>query len=50
MILLKELRRLDSFAVSSRYPGVRIKSETAEEALSAAERVRNFIRRKLKIK
>ncbi len=50
MVLLKDLRRLDSFAVSSRYPGVRIKSQTAEEALKAAERVRDFIRKKLKIK
>ena len=50
MVLLKDLRRLDSFAVSSRYPGVQIKSETAEEALIATERVRKFIRKKLKIK
>ena len=48
--LLKDLRRLDSFAVSSRYPGVRINSTTAEEAFKAAERVRKFVRKKLKIK
>jgi len=48
--LLKDLRRLESFAVSSRYPGVHIKSETAEQALRAAERVRKFVRKKLKIK
>ena len=49
-VLLKDLRRLGSFAVSSRYPGVRINSKTAEGALKAAERVRTFIRKKLKIK
>ena len=48
--LLKDLRRLDSFAVSSRYPGVRINSTTAETAFKAAERVRKFVRKKLKIK
>jgi HEPN domain-containing protein len=48
--LLKDLRRLESFAVSARYPGVHIKSGTAEAAMDSAERVRKFVRRKLGIK
>ena len=48
--LLKDLRRLESFAVSVRYPGITVKVKTAEEALQAAQRVRNFIRKKLKLK
>jgi HEPN domain-containing protein len=50
IVLIKSLRRLESFAVSTRYPGVHIKSKTAEDALKAAERVRRFIRDKLGIK
>ena len=49
IILLKNLRRLNSFAVSSRYPGVRITSKTAEEAFHAVEKVREFMRGKLGI-
>jgi HEPN domain-containing protein len=48
--LLKDLRRLESFAVSVRYPGITVKVKTAEEALQSAQRVRNFVRKKLKIK
>jgi HEPN domain-containing protein len=49
-VLLKDLRRLESFAVSVRYPGITVKAETAEEALQAAKRVRTFVRKKLKLK
>ncbi len=49
-VLLKDLRRLESFAISVRYPGVRVGSKTAEEAFKAATRVRAFVRRKLNIK
>ena len=48
--LIKDLRRLEGFAVSVRYPGVHIKSKTAEEAFHAAERVRRFVRNKLGMK
>jgi HEPN domain-containing protein len=48
--LIKDLRRLEGFAVSVRYPGVQVKSKTAEEALLAAGRVRGFVRSKLGIK
>jgi len=48
--LIKDLRRLEGFAVSVRYPGVNVKSKTAEEALLAAGRVRGFVRSKLGIK
>ena len=47
--LEKDLRRLESFAVGVRYPGVLIKVNTAEAAYKAAERVRKFIRNKLGI-
>ena len=49
-ILENDLRELDRYAVIVRYPGIVIKADTAEEALDAAKRVRNFIRRKLEIK
>jgi len=50
MTLENDLRRLESFAVSIRYPGVHVKSRTAEDAFDAAERVREFVRKKLKMK
>ncbi len=46
----RDLEKLNRYAVIVRYPGISIKAETAEEALSAAERVRKFVRKKLKIK
>lgn len=49
-VLIKDLRRLEGFAVSVRYPGVHVKSKTAEEAIHSAERVRQFVRHKLGIK
>ena len=46
----RDLEHLNRYAVVVRYPGVIIKAKTAEEALIAADRVRKFVRRKLKIK
>ncbi len=46
----RDLEHLNRYAVVVRYPGVIIKANTAEEALIAADRVRKFARRKLKIK
>ena len=45
-----DLYNLDRYAVIVRYPGIIIKADTAEAALDAAERVRQFVRKKLKIK
>lgn len=47
---LKDLRRLETFAVSVRYPGVLVSSKIAEEAFKTANRVRKFVRSKLGIK
>jgi HEPN domain-containing protein len=46
--LKEDLQELDRYAVVVRYPGVMLKPEMAESALKAAERVRLFVRRKLK--
>lgn len=46
----RELSALDKYAVVVRYPGIVTKANTAEAALEMAERVRKFVRRKLKIK
>ena len=46
----KHLSQLDRYAVVVRYPGVIVKANTAEDALKAADRVRKFIRKKLKVK
>ena len=46
----KDLSRLDRYAVVVRYPGIIIKAATAEAALKSADRVQEFVRRKLKIK
>jgi HEPN domain-containing protein len=43
-----DLYTLDRYAVIVRYPGIVIKADTAEDALKAADRVRKFVRRKLK--
>jgi len=45
----RDLERLDRYAVVVRYPGVIIKTDTAEEAIHAAERVRRFVRDKFGI-
>lgn len=49
-VLENDIYELDRYAVTVRYPGVIIKADTAEEALNTAERVRKFVRKKLKIK
>jgi len=49
-MIKRDLEHLNRYAVVVRYPGVIIRADTAEEALIAADRVRKFIRRKLKIK
>jgi hypothetical protein len=41
------LQGLDRYAVIVRYPGVKIDLESAEAALSAATKVRKFVRAKL---
>jgi len=45
--LLSDLDGLESFAVAIRYPGAVVSVKAAENAFSAAKRVRKFIRRKL---
>jgi|GEM_PF-3472370 len=47
--LKEDLQELDRYAVVVRYLGVIVRKETAESALKAAERVRVFVRRKLKL-
>jgi HEPN domain-containing protein len=46
--LKKDLSQLERYAVVVRYPGIVIKADTAMDALKAADRVRKFVRRKLK--
>jgi len=46
----KDLSQLDRYAVVVRYPGIIIKADTAKVALEAADRVRKFVRKKLKAK
>ena len=46
----KDLSALDRYAVIVRYPGITIEVDTAEDALEAAKRVQEFVRKKLKIK
>jgi HEPN domain-containing protein len=46
--LKKDLSQLERYAVVVRYPGIAISVNTAEDALKAADRVRKFVRRKLK--
>lgn len=46
----RELEMLNRFAVVVRYPGITIKADIAEEAFTAANHVRKFIRNKLSIK
>ena len=46
--LEEDLYDLDRYAVIVRYPGITIKTDTAEDALKSVDRVRKFVRRKLK--
>ena len=45
-----DLNSLEGYGVAIRYPGATTTIELAENAFKAAERVRKFVRRKLKIK
>ena len=42
-----DLDRLDGYAVAARYPGLQVTLDMADEALSAAGRVREFVRDRL---
>ncbi len=44
------LRRLENYGVIIRYPGLTVPLEMAHEALDNASSVREFIKKKLKIK
>jgi hypothetical protein len=44
------LRRLENYGVIIRYPGLTVPLEMAHEAFEKAGRVREFIRKKLRIK
>jgi HEPN domain-containing protein len=46
----KDLSQLNRFAVVVRYPGITVPPKTAKAALKSADRVREFIRKKLKVK
>ncbi len=48
--IARDLKSLESYAVAIRYPGLNVNSSVAEAAFKAAERVRKFVRKKLKIK
>jgi len=46
-VLRDDLASLEHYAVLIRYPGVNVPSEMAEQAFTATERVRTFVRRKM---
>ncbi len=48
--IANDLNSLEGYGVAIRYPGTSITIELAEEAFKAAERVRKFVRKKLKLK
>jgi len=45
-----DLDSLEGYAVAIRYPGAAVSVKLAEDAFSAATRIRAFVRKKLKIK
>ena len=47
--LRADLQSVDGYAVAVRYPGTKITDEMAESALAAANRIREFIRKKLNL-
>ncbi len=47
--LRSDLTSLEGYAVTARYPGVRLTDEMAEQAMTAMQRVRTFIRSKLNL-
>jgi HEPN domain-containing protein len=48
--LAGDLSSLESYAVAIRYPGVTTTVELAEDAFKAMERIRTFVKKKLKLK
>lgn len=46
----RPLQSLESYAVTIRYPGLRVPFELGEEAFNVASKIRKFVRNKLKIK
>jgi HEPN domain-containing protein len=46
----RDLDSLEGYSVAIRYPGTSASVELAQSAFEAAERVRKFVRRKLKIR
>ena len=48
--LRNNLRRLENYGVIIRYPGLTVPLEMAHEAFENADSVRQFIRKKLKVK
>ena len=48
--LRETLRRLENYGVIIRYPGLTVPLDMAHEAYKNATKVRNFIRKRLKVK
>lgn len=48
--IAKDLNSLEGYAVAIRYPGAAVSVELAEDAFKAAKRIRNFVRKKIKVK
>ena len=44
-----DLAQLENYSVATRYPGVTISLEIAEEGFEVVERIRDFMRKKLEI-
>ena len=47
--LKKDLEQLENYSVAVRYPGVKISVKIAKEAFITTKRVRQFVRKKLKL-
>jgi HEPN domain-containing protein len=47
--LKKDLEQLENYSVAVRYPGVKISVKIAEEAFITTKRVRQYVRKKLKL-
>ena len=48
--LRSELEQLENYSVAVRYPGAKISVELAKEAFELANKVRQFVRKKLGMK
>lgn len=46
----RPLQSLEHYAVTIRYPGLRVPLDLGNEAYRTATRIRNFVRKKLKVK